>query len=156
MKRIALLLMIVMLLLSAVSAQETDIPEPQIKKNSVYVTGGIFILYYNIQLNYERVVWEPDLLLLKTVSIKTGAGWWETLRSKGTSYSLSLSAMSGKRDWHFEYALGICYFPDYFVDLKFIPAVNGGLRYQKPGNSFIFRVGVGLPEFAYLSIGYAF
>ena len=141
------------LILSFAFAQETP---PVQSKNAVYVTGGIFIVYYTVQFNYERVIWESDIPLLKSISIKGGAGWWETWVSKGTNYTLTFSAMSGKQDWHLEYALGVCYSPDYFVDLKFIPAVNFGLRYQKPGNSLIFRIGVGLPEFAYLSVGYSF
>ena len=85
------------LILSFAFAQETP---PAQSKNVICITGGIFFVYYTVQLNYERVIWEPDIPLLKSISIKGGAGWWETWVSKGTNYALTFSAMSGKQDWH--------------------------------------------------------
>jgi len=123
---------------------------------AVYGTVGTFVLYFNAGINVERKIWDPGYLLLDELWLHGGFNGWKVMDKNGVSAVLSIHALTGKKMLHFEYGLGLTYIPGSATDWVVFPSVNFGVRYQKPGNSLILRTGIGFPEIAYLSAGYAF
>ena len=123
-------------------------------KNVLYATAGIFFLYYGVNVNYERMIRESNDRFIQSLWIRVGAGvitdWSD---DEGINLITTITALTGKRNSHFEFALGATHQGEYIL---IFPAGNLGYRYQKPKGGFVFRTGIGWPETIYLSFGYSF
>ena len=64
--------------------------------------------------------------------------------------------MSGIDTYHLEMGYGIAYSSHYDDTFGLMPVAHVGFRFQKPGGFFIFRIGAGIPEGVYASMGVNF
>ena len=143
---------------------KSDIKPTGLKKNVIYGTLGIDVseTYGTIMANYERMILELPNSFVQSFWVRVGAGPWVWWTGKGWHYASTLSALTGRKSVHFEFGGGILFTYDSHYE-KFHPLIgdrhlagNLGFRYQKPGGTFIFRTGIGWPEYMYLSLGYCF
>lgn len=161
--------------ISIISAQSADISrvrkvpfdENTLKKNALYLSlgGGAQSLIYEVNFaNAPRSAWH----------FKTGIGFNQDIFAGNNVHFLAgITYLTGrKRKSHLELNGGAALMFDYdnyrynqsinysgmsandFLSVHVIPYI--GYRYQKPGGRFIFRYGVGYPEIAAISFGYAF
>ena len=125
-------------------------------KTALYGTVGSFAFYFNGGIGVERKMWEPGHSLLNELWLFGGFNEWKIMDKNGISVVASFHALTGKKVMHIEYGLGLTYLPGGATDWILFPSPNLGVRYQKPGKSFVLRTGIGFPEIAYVSAGYAF
>jgi hypothetical protein len=148
--------------------ESRGIKPPELKKNAIYGTVGVdyFELYGTVMANYNRMILElPPSYLFHSFWLGIGTGPWRRgfdVPERGWNFTSALSALIGRKNVHLEMGAGVLFTYNTYYD-KFQPLVNDrhlagnlGLRYQKPGRNFIFRTGIGWPEFIYLSFGYCF
>jgi hypothetical protein len=76
--------------------------------------------------------------------------------SKGNGLILEAGMLTGRNFSHFEAALGATYLDNFNNKKYFLPAFSLAYRGQKPGNSFMFRTGVGFPEYIFIGLGFSF
>ena len=148
-------------------SQETksDISSIGLKKNVIYGTLGVIIddTYFTFLGNYEHMIFELPNSFFHSFWIRIGAGPWVAFDANGgTNYVSTLSTVMGKRSTHLEIGAGVLFTYDKGIK-RFHPIVddrhlagNLGFRFQKPGGQFVFRTGIGWPEFMYLSLGLCF
>lgn len=136
------------------------------KKNVFYGTIGIdyWELYGTVMGNYERLIFEiPKSNIVQSFWIRIGAGPWRggfDYPEKGWNFASTLSAQFGRKSNHLEIGAGTLFtYNEYYK--RFEPLVrnqhlaghlagNIGYRFQKPTGDFIFRAGIGWPEFTYI------
>lgn len=142
----------------------TDINSNKLKKNVIYATVGVHPgeFYGTLMANYERMIIEFPTTFVSSIWVRVGAGPWVWWTGKGTNYVSTISLRTGRKGVHMETGLGalLTYNPE---SNNFHPLVhdsylagNIGFRFQKPGRKFVFRTGIGWPEFLYLSLGCSF
>lgn len=164
---------------AGIYAQAEDITETFPYKNSFYGTVGFGGIYAIANANYERIVSVSDEKNFRLISIRMAYGRYALWTDGGPVYLLTLNGIWGKRNNHFEGALGVVVlfdkssydigvsnanypYPGYDVEpgrldyTMFLPAASIGYRFQKPDGKFIFRAGIGWPEALYVSFGFAF
>lgn len=145
--------------------------------NTVNISAGFFPVWGVMSFNYERKIKEKRTGLFKAYYLKGSGGKWSTFGGVGHLAELGFSGLTGVGRNHFEIHLGATSiiqteryhrekdYPDNFPDqqpvllknyIKFWPAGSLGYRYQKPGNPFLFRTGIGFPDAVYMSLGLAF
>ena len=129
-----------------------------LRRHAVYTNLG----FLSLDLNYERklLTFEKGYLFGRV-----GAGYWADWAILGANVKFHLSYISGKKNSHLEFDLGVRYRGEFvyssfikpggFTNGDMLPIVNIGYRFQKPGRPFVFRVGVGTESIFYLSIGRA-
>mgnify|MGYP006285113131 FL=1 len=138
-----------------------SVPENNLwtNKNVLNLSVGYYII--NGKINYDRYLfnWKKS-----TIWFSVGTGVHLVFYPFYTTGSLKL--LTGKKNNHFELDVGgtalfmFSYYededePDLWQTL-YLPHINFGYRYQKPGGKIVLRTGLGFPEFAYLGIGLAF
>lgn len=173
------LLLINIFLISTLYSQDkvyNDI-STQLKPNAVYASLGFGVA----NLNYERKIFEPKKKSFFTSYwAKVGGGLWaEFFGGEGGNLTLGLTALTGSKKSHLEVGLGLTGLYDKvgynigvsnanypipgiepepsksdYIDIR--PAAALGYRFQKPNGKFIFRIGIGYPEFVYLGFGFCF
>jgi hypothetical protein len=135
-----------------------------LKKNVIYATLGVdYGEFYGTLLgNYERMIVEFPKTFVQSMWVRVGAGPWVWWDANGMNYVSTISLITGRRNAHFETGLGVV-FTYHSNEDEFHPLVkdriiagNFGFRYQKPGGQFVFRTGIGWPEFLYVSLGVCF
>ena len=135
-----------------------------LKKNAIYGTLGVeFGEFYGTFLaNYDRQLFHLPNSFIHSMWLRVGAGPYVQWTAKGVNYVSTLSAVIGRTSNHLEIGSGVLL--TYNINEKrFHPlvhnshlATNLGYRFQKPGGNYIFRAGIGWPEFIYLSFGICF
>ncbi len=152
--------------------------QPELKKNAFYFSGGTFgAIYSFINGNFERMIWGNKHPVIQSIFIRISVGTekyeglmtglFHTSSVKGTSYLSTFGGLVGKKNSFLEFGLGVrCLDGTETVTSaltggtknhdyqEFIPAFTLGYRFQKPGENFIFRSGIGYPELYYLSLGF--
>lgn len=142
----------------------TGFNSEKLRKNVLYATIGMNPeeFYGTLMANYERQVIEFQSTFPGSLWVRVGAGPWVWWTGNGINFVSTISLLTGKKAVHLETGFGalLTYNPDV---RNFAPllndnylAANIGFRYQKPAGKFIFRTGIGWPEFLYLSFGYSF
>jgi hypothetical protein len=135
-----------------------------LKKNTFYVTLGVEIgeFYGTLLANYEHMLFHIPNSFIHSMWLRVGGGPYTQWGGKGVNYVSTLSALIGRKSSHIEIGSGVLLSYN-SIEKKFHPLVhnshlagNLGYRYQKPGGQFIFRAGIGWPEFTYLSLGVCF
>jgi len=145
-------------------ASKQEIGTIGLKKNAIYATLGVYVgeFYVTFLGNYERLILQFPRSFVQSMWIRVGAGPWAWWSSNGWNYTSTLSVLTGRKNTHLELGSGVLFSYNSY-NKKFEPlagnshlAGNLGFRFQKPGGSFIFRTGIGWPEFMYLSFGICF
>jgi len=133
------------------------------QKNGVYATAGI---YYS--LSYERVLHTTDDESKLIYARFHGGNIPQLFYASDDSFKyrhvgLSLGLLVGKSNRKFECNFGAGHIwtfkedgsSEFVLDDKdIIPNVNIGYRHQT--ESTVFRIGVGVPELLYISLGFRF
>jgi hypothetical protein len=132
-----------------------------LNKNVIYGTVGVEFgkFYGTLSANYERLLFHLPNTFIHSMWLRVGAGPYAQWTAKGVNYVSTLTAVIGRTSNHLEIGSGILL--TYNINEKrFHPLVhnshlagNLGYRFQKPGGNYIFRAGIGWPEFTYLSFG---
>jgi len=142
----------------------TDINSNKLNKNVIYATLGVYPgeFYGTLMGNYERMIIEFPTTFISSLWVRVGAGPWVWWTGNGTNYVSTISLLTGRKGVHMETGLGalLTYNPEsknfrHLIRDRYL-AGNIGFRFQKPGGKFVFRTGIGWPEFLYLSLGYSF
>ena len=131
-----------------------------LNKNSLNFGVGYGIVFVNGIILYQRLrphkkiysVFSSGLNYLNARSIGLGADHFLILPIR---YGV-LTGIENKH--HFEVNAGTDLFVGIFnpPEASFLLSGNIGYRMQKPGAPLIFRMGVGFPEFLYVSLGHSF
>ncbi len=115
-------------------------------------------------------------LFFKTIWLRANYGGWGVWSSGGPYQSVLLNLMTGQHKGHLEVNAGVARMSDkYSYDdaiansqffqeplptssdfVDFVLAGSLGYRFQAPKGFFVFRAGIGYPDFIYLSFGVAF
>jgi hypothetical protein len=143
---------------------KSDISRIELKKNVIYATFGIYVgeFYGTFLGNYERMILVLPRSFVQSLWFRVGAGPWVWWSNSGWNYTSTLSALTGRKNAHLEIGSGVLFsynsYTKSFEPLAGESHLAGylGFRYQKPGGSFLFRTGIGWPEFMYLSLGFCF
>jgi len=140
-------------------AQETDLVNPPtgLKKNTIFLSLGFVPMWAAANINYERMVYENRNWFFNSFYAKVGGGYFETWGYSGPNFNGGLTVLSGKKNSHLELDGGIAIIiDDWDGDVDIYPGGALGYRFQKPGEHFVFRSGIGYPESFYVSFGLAF
>ena len=91
-------------------------------------------------------------------NIRAGLGYFNDLQGGGREYGATMVHLIGKKNSHLEINLGIKYIVNNKENANpggkgFIPDMFVGYRYEKPGDSFVFRIGFYYPDINALAIG---
>jgi hypothetical protein len=164
--RIILLILILLVYVNICVSQgnSSNINSDASRKNVIYATLGLEPgeFYGTIMVNYERKIVQFQKSFISSIWTRVGAGPWVWWTDKGTNYIGSISMLTGRKTMHFESGAGLLI--TYNSESKsFRPLIhnryfagNLGLRLQKYGRPFVFRTGIGWPEFLYISSGISF
>ena len=153
------LLLILSIILCSINysfAQDDTIIESKLYNNAIYGNVGIGGLYFTATGYYERIlkqnVWNTNI----SPFVKVGFGAEEHWGGNGQYILAQCGLITGAKKHHFEMGAGLNYVisGDYQGDNPISGFV--GWRFQKPGKSFLFRVGAGWPEAVYLGLGASF
>ena len=74
----------------------SELLEPKLNKNTIYVTGGFIPLWGVANLNYERKIWDSKHRLIKTGWVRLAGGGYATWGEEGMDFV-------GKIVAHFHY-----------------------------------------------------
>ena len=146
---------------------QLSVPDSALLKNAFHLSLGIFAqnLYYEHRIGTSRNA---------TWHMKLGYGINQGIFSGRSQQAIASIAWIGskQKNSHLEFNAGGLvryHYESYqnnrayqapntnmaeFIDLS--PVVYVGYRYQKPGKPFVFRLGIGAPEFLAFSFGLAF
>lgn len=124
------------------------------RKNTIYATGGIL----GLNASYERLIAKTSRGVFNSFWFRIGGGIFAVPTEMGGPLAVtSVHTLSGKRKHHLEMNLGAFTFYDITNESwKLLPAAGMGYRYQNPEGGLLFRGGLSLPEYAYISVGYSF
>lgn len=124
------------------------------KRNVVYVSGpSIPGIMMSFSFNYEGMLsYKPDKFIT-SLWLRIGGGPYSSWGDNGAIFISTLTALTGKKNSHFELGLGMSFISRPGLIL---PAVSLGYRYYNPGKALFFRTGGGFPEIFYLGIGISF
>jgi hypothetical protein len=129
----------------------------KINKNILFVNASPLLLNNTINVNYERILKGNDNV---SAFAKIGIGGFINIYGSGGYTMAQLGFLTGKNKHHFELSAGgLLDIPK--IGWKDKPlyypyAVNIGWRVQDPNKNYIFKLGIGLPEFLYFGLGFSF
>ena len=132
-----------------------------LNKNILYGSTGIFMYIFGASANVERIIYYKESAFIKYCLTKISFGSWADLWDSGSHFEshIGLAVIYNKSD----YDSGVIYEEDYYKNkltksdyIEYHPSVAFGYRYQKSGGIFVFRTGVGFPEYIYVSFGISF
>ncbi len=122
-------------------------------KNAIYGSIGTTGFFASATSYYERMIAKRGKI---SSFVKVGAGTYETWGGNGTYVLAQYGILTGVKKHHLELGVG----PTYFIKGNVHEGLSGtatiGWRVQKPGESFMFRMGVSFPESIYIGIGISF
>ena len=137
-----------------------DSKSVKMNKNALFVNAGPLLVLNNINLNYERILKQHIGDENISVFVKVGVGGWNDIWGSGGYTMAQLGLLTGNNKHHFELSAGgLLDVPKFGWGDKprgYPFAVNIGWRIQDPNKNFIFKLGVGLPEFLYFGLGFSF
>ena len=143
-----------LLIIGTAIGQDKSKQNPSLRNNAIYFTGGYGAFWAMVSGSYERILSKSKnnkLALLAKLSYGTHVSW----DTDGPLYTGELGIITGAKDSHLQANLGLGTAEGYGRS-KYFLAGSLAYRYQKPGGFFIFRVGGGFPEAAFLSLGVSF
>jgi len=176
-KLILLIIFINILFLNTFSQSDSLSKSSYESKNTIYVNLGVGGVSYTLNVNYERKIIQTNDAVLSSLWIKGQGGAWGAWDSEGTQFSFAAVGLSGQKNNHFEYGLGVSSLydkagyrsemssynaghenehPSKLDNTDFTVYANIGYRFQKTDGSIVFRTGLAYPEGLYLSFGFAF
>ena len=128
------------------------------KKNVVYGTVGVFPAIANI--NYERQIIHPVKDPLSSINLRIGYGISADMSGSEKLCLLSSNFIFGSGSSHFETDIGAAYRfnivrDNYDKECGITPIIDLGYRFQKKNGHFVFRTGIGWPDFIHVSLGFA-
>lgn len=157
-------LILIFITISQISYSQEN--SPNFKKNDIYATLGLAT-----NLSYERWVGETKNEKF-TFYWRNGLGIWSNWAVGGPQFVTSITALTGQKNSHLEFNGGLTLLYDkqsYDIGvsnanskpprseyLQILPAITIGYRYQKPTGGFLFRAGIGFPEYIYIGLGSSF
>ena len=151
--------------------------EVGLKKNSVYGSFGYFhIPYFAFNGNYERMIYDFHSRVINSVWLRVGGGLWQAWAAEGPYLVTGCTLLAFEGNSHLELNIGVTSrFNKLGYDLgvgnaiyqgrpiptksdyRYFEAAGAfGYRFQQPGGSFLFRIGISWPETAYVSLGVCF
>jgi chitinase len=151
-------------------AQPDTSSHPDLKNNAIYLTGDITSALVSSAINYERNILSTDVKFIRYIHARIAYGRWFAISAGGPEYTFTVHALTGANRHHIEGVLGINVLfdkIDYEYELAhnkdatkkayitYLPQINAGYRYQKPGGNLFFRVCIGIP-YLQCSLGFAF
>ncbi len=144
-------------MLSAINfvyGQEDNNQKVKLYKNALYSNVGIGPIYFTGTGYYERMLTQKNKI---STFVKIGIGGYSIWGTGGQYLLAQYGIITGAKRHHFELGAG----PAYFLsgDLKEgEPPITAtiGLRNQKPGGKFMFRMGISWPEALYFGLGVSF
>ena len=152
MKKTIIMLLAIVMCVSAFSEETVEK-----NKTTVYATIGYGLILTSTNINCERLLWKPGTAFFNELWLRGSFGVFTGIFDiDGYSAVMSVQSLSRGKKLHWDLGLGFTYSHGMTTGKGLLPAGNIGLRFQKPDDSLLIRAGVGFPEFAYLSAGYAF
>ena len=142
----ALFIMFVMFGCKTIKAQT-------MKSNYIYLNAAI---WPQVTINYERNIVDITNNLSLRLRGGVGVGYYATSGSAGEfgpEFIGTMNVLFGNR-LNTEINLGVSHVEG-FTTNRTRPYLSAGYRYN-PSQKFVFRVGGGLPEIVYGSVGYVF
>jgi len=151
-------ILLVLSLVSLLNYAQT-IEQNEIFKNTITLNVGIFpiddIIYPTMSAQYERVLVAHKIGHVFGISFGGGL-----LDDNGDIYTMIFPRaywLIGKKSSKLELAVGgAMLIEDMFESIVVIPSFAVGFRYQKKSKRMLYKVGVGLPDGIYASIGISF
>lgn len=157
----------VVCLLSTLPAQSVE-EAPSYARHALHLSGHSLLITVGAHLSYERnLYYQPDSWLAAG-NLQLTTGLSDIILPVGndlnSSSYLSYVALTGAGSHHLEANLGggvnfeIDQSQESIDNLGFAPVAALGYRFQDLADegSFIFRIGAGFPDGAYVSLGWAF
>ena len=149
---------------------------PDLMRNVIYASYGSgtpVLLYGTLSIHYEHLVFRSFGGSGKNLFMRGTFGGWAAYGAGGPFYDIRPVLLMGRKSLRFEVSFGIVQFYDkvrHLGDLHhpvqsiqpkphFVSNLpSGGLvmRFQKPTNHFIWRVGIDFPQGKFISIGFCF
>lgn len=123
------------------------------KKNFVFVNAAI---WPQVTINYERAIVDVTNNFSLRLRGGVGLGYYIVSPSSGEygpEFIGTLNMLFGNR-LNTEINLGVSHVEG-FTTQRTRPYLSAGYRYN-PSQKFVFRVGGGIPEIVYGSVGYVF
>ena len=140
--------------LTIISNRDTN--DVKLRKNAVYASGGYALLIGSGIGSLERAFYQGGQGFIKYWAVRFGVGKYGSFGGSGLLYLGTLNMLSGAGSGHFEIDVGLVRVDGGDGEKGTFPAGVLGYRYQEPGGYFLFRIGAGFPEGAYLSLGFVF
>jgi len=141
-------------------------------KNAIHGSAGYLLLGGTLNGFYERMIGESSSSYFSSYWVGAGFGGMAYWDERWRFINIDFAALSGQRNNHMEFRLGVATFKDMWgyrhpdgydpsITAKypwrsFAPTGAIGYRFQKPGESFVFRTGAGFPHGLYVGIGFRF
>ena len=151
-------ILLLFIALSPIYSQQDSIKQTEsiYRKNIIHGSIGTIAIGYSASIFYDRILFESQKESKFTTFLRVGyQGNIFVLSKGGNAYILEGGILTGNNFSHFEGALGVTYFTvDY--NYRVLPAFSIGYRGQKPKGSFMYRTGIGNPEWLYFGLGFAF
>jgi len=139
---------------STVAPDTVATSRPLLLRNVIHGSLGVGPVF-SATVFYEHIFLQPENSRM-AVFARGGYGVMAVLLADNSRYVLAQGGIiTGKKNSHFEAALGACYLFDNNLE-GYAPALSAGYRLQKPGGHFMFRTGLGFPEDLYVGIGVSF
>lgn len=154
MKNTVIILLLLVICNSILKSQDPG--KTEISKNTIYYELGTILVVSSTSLNYERLVYRAPsekLFLFGRAGIGGAAIYWGNAGWGGLA---ALTMLTGNKKAHFEANAGLFsgwQTPAFASESRgnwfYVPILDLGFRYQKPGKGFLFRakagsLGVGL------------
>ena len=143
-------IILLLLVLSSNILKSQNPVQTEISKNTLYYEFGTNLIVSSTSLNYERLVHRSKsdkLLLYGRTGFGGAAVYWG---SAGWGGLAALTMLTGNKNAHFEASAGLfsgwqkpALAPGSVGNLFYVPILDLGFRYQKPGKGFLFRAKAG-------------
>lgn len=138
--------------LKAQSSNNPDV-EASFLKNSVQASVGYVVFYGSLDAYYERLLGSVNNTVPAVYYLRAGGGGINNYGNFDSYALIQLGLFTGFKTIHLEISGGAYYM---FLQEEIKLSYSAGLRVQKPGSHFMFRMGAGMPETIYLGFGFCF
>lgn len=130
-------------------------------KAAIYGYGGYGLIVFSAGVNVQYKILQFNSFNHSGLWLNAGIGTSASLNHSARYASLKIDQLKGKKNHYFELSGGILFGSfetqsQYKEGLRVYPDVNIGYRYQKERNPFFTRLGIGYPEYIYISFGTSF
>lgn len=126
------------------------------RKNTIHGSLGTLLLLNTANVFYDRIITESKGYNKFTTFVRAGYNSFYAVSIARPEhedlFTLEGGMLLGGGFSHFEAAVG-----GTIYDIqKILPAFSLAYRGQRPGKGFMFRGGIGTPEFIFVGMGYSF